>query len=198
MALVVGIARAPHGLLSPRGPPPAEPWDHAGGLRVAASGSRRGSSGRSPGPRLPPADAGPAPLAAIKWLVKEMQVSACGRAAAAGDVGWAPGERGEAAERREPARGGAGRRAPPRPAPPRPRPRPRPERPRPRLAPTVARCPRLRGSRAARRPPRGSRPAGPPSAPPPQPPPLARRADRRPRRGERRYFAGPKQAFAAP
>lgn len=33
-------------------------------------------------PLLPPAGARPAPLAAIKWLVKEMQVSACGGAAA--------------------------------------------------------------------------------------------------------------------
>jgi hypothetical protein len=36
----------------------------------------------------PPAGAGPAPLAAIKWFVKEMQVSACGQA---GGCSWRGG-----------------------------------------------------------------------------------------------------------
>lgn len=54
--------------------------------RRALGASRAASSP----PRLPPAGARPTPLAAIKWLVKEMQVSACGRAAAAGDVGCVP------------------------------------------------------------------------------------------------------------
>lgn len=66
-------------------PPPSPPPPPGRALRTS-----RAASSTPWAPACPPAGAGPAPLAAIKWLVKEMQVSACGGAAAVGDVGCVP------------------------------------------------------------------------------------------------------------
>lgn len=176
--MAVGADSPPAPACAPAPPPP-----HRRALRASRAAF-------SP-PRLPPALAGPAPLAAIKWLVKEMQVSVCGREAAAGDEGCVPvcasGRLGASASE---SAGAAGRCSLPLlPAPPHPAARARGAAPRPDRLASSSQSRRLLPG-AAPRPPLPALPSQPsPPAPPPQPPPLARGADSLPRRRECRYFA---------
>ena len=170
-------------------PPPAPARARTAAAAAAAAASRAGARNiprrviHALGSR-PPAGAGPAPLAAIKWLVKEMQVSACGGAAVVGDVGCVPVcASGSKRERELP---GDARRLGSRPRRAHTR---RPERVGQRLALTAAGPPA--SPPAARRPPPPRAPSQPepsgcssPSASSP-----SRGADRQPPRGECRYFA---------